>query len=209
MHAIALHAIACIGEKIMDERLCTGRRIGSTVDLQREECAAPARSVCLQSTTFHRHSRQLRAVMLESQAWFSMGDLGRLMGINLHDKTAQKLDPDQHRTAWLGVEERWEKCVIVSESGAYALLVHHYIPENRALRHWLTYTVLPVLRATVQDQPAHLPEQTMMRWEGMALSFLHWQGEPWIRLRDLPVVIQQPLQAAPSATGWWRRAWGS
>ncbi|WP_455921834.1 hypothetical protein [Pseudomonas putida] len=36
--------------------------------------------------------------------------------------------------------------VMVSDCGAFALLVYHLIPENRALRRWLSCEVLPQLR---------------------------------------------------------------
>lgn len=147
---------------------------------------------CFEPSIFFRHKRRLRALMFESQAWFCLRDLGRLMGIGLDERMALKLDADQRRTVWLGVDEQWEKCMLVSESGAYAMMVHHYVPENRALRHWLTHEVLPELRRMPQDQLSHVPEQALMSWQGVTLSFLYWQSEPWVRLRDMPEVIHRP-----------------
>jgi prophage antirepressor-like protein len=33
------------------------------------------------ATTFFRHKRPLRALMIQGQAWFCLQDLGRLMGV--------------------------------------------------------------------------------------------------------------------------------
>lgn len=165
---------------------------------------------CFEPTTFFRHKRRLRALMLESQAWFCLRDLGRLMGVGLDERMALKLDADQRLTVWLGVDEQWEKCMLVSESGAYAMMVHHYVPENRALRQWLTHDVLPVLRLVPQDQLSHVPEQTLMDWQGVTLSFLYWQNEPWVRLRDMPELMQRPRTRPemPTLDGRSRELWG-
>ena len=36
--------------------------------------------------------------------------------------------------------------LMLSESGAYAMLLYHYHPENRHLRQWLTHEVVPAMR---------------------------------------------------------------
>ena len=51
----------------------------------------------LQPTTFLRHNRQLRTLLLESQAWFCARDFSRLMGWPLNERTTRKLDVDQRR----------------------------------------------------------------------------------------------------------------
>jgi prophage antirepressor-like protein len=158
---------------------------------------------CFEPTLFIRHHRMLRALMLESQAWFCLSDLARLMGRPLDERATYKLDLDQRRTAWLLANGEWSKNLMVSESGVFALLVHHYVPENRALRHWLTHEVLPALR---DNQQAHQPSLGQMRWLGTSLSLLHWRSEPWIRLRDMPEVMAHSAPVAgPSSRPWWRR----
>jgi prophage antirepressor-like protein len=162
---------------------------------------------CFEDTLFIRHGRCLQALMLESQAWFCVRDLGRLMGYPLNERSTQKLDPDQQRTVWLFSNGEWTKSLMVSESGAFALLVHHYVPENRALRQWLTHEVLPALRDSPQD---HHPSMTQLKWLGTSLSLLHWQSEPWIRLRDMPDVLSSShLETTPPPHSWWRRMLGT
>jgi hypothetical protein len=52
---------------------------------------------CFESQIFIRHQRQLRALMLDSQAWFCLQDTARLMGRPLDERATLKLDPDQSR----------------------------------------------------------------------------------------------------------------
>lgn len=101
---------------------------------------------CFEPQLFIRHHRQLRALQLDHQAWFCLADTARLMGKALDERALRKLDHDQHRIAWLKSDGRWSKQFLISESALFALLVHHYVPENRALRRWLTHEVLPTLR---------------------------------------------------------------
>lgn len=79
--------------------------------------------------------------------------------------------------------------VMISESGAYTVLAHHYIPENRSLRQWLTYEVIAVMRDAQGSGQREIPQTLLMNWTGRSLCLLHWQSEPWIRLRDMPEVL--------------------
>jgi prophage antirepressor-like protein len=136
------------------------------------------------ATLFTRHHRSLRAIFTESQAWFCLADLARLMGQALGERSALKLDADQRRVVWLQANGEWQKQLMVSESGAFALLVHHYVPENRALRQWLTHEVLPALHG-----PHHVtldnPRLCQLQWPGTSLSVMQWLDESWVRLRDM------------------------
>jgi prophage antirepressor-like protein len=84
---------------------------------------------------------------------------------------------------------RSEDHLMLSESGVYAMLVYHYLPENRHLRQWLTHQVLPMLRGQPQPALTQAPSLGILEWDGGALSLLHWRKEPWIRLRDMPQVV--------------------
>ena len=103
-------------------------------------------------TVFTRHNRFLHAFMQDHEAWFCVQDLGRLMGYPLNERLTLKLDPDQRRNVFLRKDGKIIDCAMVSESGMYALLVHHVIPENRHLRQWLSNEVIPMLRKT-QSSP--------------------------------------------------------
>jgi prophage antirepressor-like protein len=158
---------------------------------------------CFEPQLFIRHQRMLRALMVEAQGWFCLQDVARLMGKALDQRSVYKLDPDQYRSAWLLANGRWSKQLLISESGAYAMLVHHYVPENRALRRWLTHEVMPTLREMPQT---HQPSLSLMQWPGKSLCLLHWQSEQWIKLRDMPDVL--PAPRASEEPSWWRKALG-
>ncbi|GBH19429.1 hypothetical protein BV360_05109 [Pseudomonas syringae pv. actinidiae] len=119
--------------------------------------------------------------------------LPRLMGKVLDQRATLKLDADQRREVWLQANGECQRQLMISESGTLALLVHHYVPENRALRQWLTYEVLTVLHDQ-QNVTLDNPRMTQLQWPGTSLSVLHWRSETWIRLRDMPNVV---TEAAP------------
>lgn len=166
----------------------------------------------LTPTLFHRHNRPLHALLLENQPWFSARDLGRLMGWPLNERTVRKLDTDQHRVITLGYSSGAESELMVSESGVYALLVHHYHAENRGLRQWITSEVVPVLRGEALPFDDRSPNLSLLQWPGLSVSLLHWQSEPWIRLRDMPMMLPHPRMQVESQSRrvgrrWWRAAW--
>ncbi|RMM38502.1 hypothetical protein ALQ80_02691 [Pseudomonas coronafaciens pv. oryzae] len=57
-----------------------------------------------------------------------------MIGWPLNERTLRKLDADQHRMITLDLHGEAEPELMVSESGAYAIMVHHYHAENRGLR---------------------------------------------------------------------------
>jgi len=165
----------------------------------------------LSPTTFHRHNRPLRTFLLESEVWFCALEMGRLMGWPLNGRTTRKLDADQRRMVTL-VDHQGdqEEVLAVSESAVYVLLTHHYHGENRALRQWITHEVVPCLRDEQVPPAACHPCLSFLQWPGVSVSMLHWQSEPWIRLRDMPQVLAhvEGGSATGQASGksWWQSA---
>ncbi|CAI8815837.1 Phage antirepressor protein [Pseudomonas sp. IT-P253] len=157
-------------------------------------------------TVFSRHNLALHALLLENQPWFCARDFGRLMGFHLNDRVVSKLDEDQRHTLLVSYHGRPEKRLMLSESGVYALLVYHYAPENRLLREWLTHQVVPALRDAGQSNNEDRPMLSLLDWPEMSLSLLHWQGEGWIRLRDMPyLLLNRTRRRVPVMKPWWRK----
>lgn len=155
---------------------------------------------------FTRHNLQLHALLLENQAWFCARDLGRLMGWFLDERTTRKLDEDQRKTLKLLFHGQPEEMLMISESGAYALLVYHYTPGNRLLRSWLTHEVVPTLRDERQPRSVERPLLSMLDWPEMSLNLLHWQDEGWIRLRDMPyLLVNRTYRRESAKISWWRK----
>jgi len=155
---------------------------------------------------FIRQKQPLHALLLENQPWFCARDLGRLMGQYLGERTTRKLDEDQRRTLKLLFHGQPEEMLMISESGAYALLVYHYTPGNRLLRSWLTHEVVPTLRDERQSLTVERPLLSMLDWPEMSLNLLHWQDEGWIRLRDMPdLLVNRTYRREAAKTPWWRK----
>jgi len=155
---------------------------------------SPSSESALKPSVFLRHHRQLRALLIDRQAWFVASDLARLTNSTINDRITNKLDPDQTRKVLLlNSSGQAEKELLISESGVYALLVVQlYHPENRELRQWLTNEVVPVLRDAELDDPA-LPRQRLGAALWRNTSVLEWQGELWGRLSDAMRVIESEL----------------
>ncbi|TDK52462.1 BRO-N domain-containing protein [Pseudomonas moraviensis] len=157
-------------------------------------------------TVFSRHNLSLHALLLENQPWFSARDVGRLMGFHLNDRVVHKLDSDQRRVMRIEYFREPEQHLMLSESGVYALLIYHYVPGNRLLREWLTNEVVPTLRDAQDSGDSHRPMLSLLDWPEMSLSLLHWQDEGWIRLRDMPYLLNdQRRRPTTVANPWWRR----
>lgn len=152
---------------------------------------------------FIRHTRQLRVLLLENQVWFCARDLSKLIAWPLNERTTFKLDPDQRRTLWLESHGECEQELMISESGVYVLLVHHHHPEHRSLRQWITNEVVAVLRDAQPSMPEQAPVLSVLQFPGVSMSLLHWQSEPWIRLRDVPQVLPVP-EGGKGGGAWWR-----
>lgn len=139
-------------------------------------------------TPFTRNNRFIRTLLLDSQAWFSVLDLGRMMGLHLEERFLHKLGTDQYRYLWLTYHGEVKKTLMVSESGMYALMIYHPIPENRNLRLWLTHEVIPALRST-SITAEYRPSLSTLQWAGRSVGLLHWQNDAWVRWRDVPVLM--------------------
>lgn len=153
---------------------------------------------------FTRHKHKLHALLIERQAWFCLRDLGRLMGMFLEERFTRKLAPDQHRHFTLHYYSEAQDILMVSESAVYALLVYHPSPANLPLRKWLTYSVLPRLRDTPTAIRHNAPTPGVLEWQTGELNVVHWQNEPWIRLRDMPCLLPRRDEVgAVRLGGWW------
>jgi prophage antirepressor-like protein len=160
-------------------------------------------------TVFTRQNLQMHALLLENQPWFCARDLGRLMGLYLHERMVSKLDEDQRQTLGICYHGQPENMLMLSESGVYALLVYHYSPGHRLLREWLTHQVVPTLRDKHQPRPTDRPMQSLLDWPEMSLSLLHWQDEGWIRLRDMPyLLLNRTRRRVPPSKTWFQKLAG-
>jgi prophage antirepressor-like protein len=158
---------------------------------------APNPPIVFKPTVFTRNNRFLNTFMQSNQAWFCVQDLGRLMGRPLDQRLTLKLDPDQRRYVWLLKSGKPAEALMVSESGMYALLIHHFVPENRNLRQWLSNEVVPALRSSPPSVESNAPSPSSLQWAGVSVPLLHWQDQAWVKWRDMPDLL---LAQRPSVT---------
>ncbi|MGF6486957.1 BRO-N domain-containing protein [Pseudomonas frederiksbergensis] len=183
------------------------RRQTESPSIHTASATVTATSTHLTPIVFTRHNRPLHAIWLESQAWFCARDLGRLLGRHLESHALRKLDADQTRTLTFLRNGTYQPTVMINESAAYTTLVHHYTPENRNLRQWLTNEVIAVMRDEHANLGTHIPSLSLLKWAELSVSMLQWQNEPWIRLRDLPEVLTHPhmgkVISSERKRSWW------
>lgn len=158
----------------------------------------------LEPQVFTRHTLRLHALLIDSQPWLCLRDLGRLMNLFFDDRIARKLAPDQRRYVTLNRYGEAQETLMVSESGMYALLVHHGHAVHQPLRKWLNYSVLPRLREAHGREQHDRPTPGVLEWQTGELSVMHWQNERWIRLRDMPCLLPGREALEGGRGGWWQ-----
>lgn len=128
--------------------------------------------------TFYRHTRPLRALMLDNQPWFVAEDFARILGMQ---------HPRQVLIACAsGLEERVD---VISEAGLYKALVRFGHPENPQLERWLNREVIPTLR-DANEHDGQVPRRVLLAWQGTRVVMLNWQGELWVPLEDMPSLVR-------------------
>lgn len=138
---------------------------------------------------FLRHKRQLRALLLDNQPWFVARDLGRLINRPIERQINRSLDDDQLRTELvIDAQGHAEEVLLISESGAYIVLLNCFHPENRCIRRWISNEVVPSLRDR-QAPVAGLPLHCHWQWSGSELDVLQWQGRTWVPFVELPKLV--------------------
>lgn len=96
----------------------------------------------------------VRTKVIDGEPWFVAKDVCMMLGIqNSRDTLAKVLDDDEAGVAIIytrssnGVEQNRE-VGIINESGLYHLIFISRKPEAKAIRRWVTGTVLPSIRRT-------------------------------------------------------------
>ena len=151
---------------------------------------------------FHKH-RTLRALLLDDQVWFVLDDLRRLIGHPSCERLARRLEDDQLCTQWLRLDDGGSlERLVVSESGAYALLFHFAHADLGGLRRWISTQVVPEVRCRGGDGG---PRQLCLSWGRQGVRVLDWQGQLWVNMAELPRVVRGSAEARAGWREWARR----
>ncbi|WP_280489572.1 phage antirepressor [Nocardia farcinica] len=103
-----------------------------------------------QLVPFNYEDAQVRVVMINTEPWFVLADLCKVLGLARGAaQVAERLD-DGVRQAYPITDSlgRTQQAIIVSESGMYEVVIRSDKPEAAAFRRWITGEVLPTIRRT-------------------------------------------------------------
>lgn len=135
---------------------------------------------------------QVRVVTVESEPWFVLADLARVLEISDVSRLASRLDDGVRQTHPIrDALGRLQNATIVSESGMYEVVIRSDKPEAAAFRRWITGTVLPSIRKTggYQSAPALTDDEIVA--QALAIT-TH-------RVKELESVVEE---LTPDATAW-------
>lgn len=153
------------------------------------------------ATTFMRHNRPLRGVLIDDQPWFVAHDLACLLGLRHPQSLAGKVSGDEVRTVWLlHASDNEEKVEVLNEPALYKALIRYGHPEYRTVARWLSDEVIPLLRDQGRVDPQS-PRRLQISWRSRRVTVLDWQGRIWVPLEQLPTF--SPI--ATGVGGWLRR----
>ncbi|WP_256675952.1 BRO family protein [Pseudomonas sp. SCB32] len=131
---------------------------------------------CYTATTFQRHNRPLRGVLIDDQPWFVAHDLACLLGVRFPQTLAQRVEEYEVQTVRLLSASGGELLEdVINEAALYKVLIRFGHPESRTLGCWLSEQVIPPMRGQVKDD-AQRPRRITMRWESLRMTVLDWQG---------------------------------
>ncbi|WP_275629727.1 phage antirepressor [Pseudomonas sp. 273] len=151
---------------------------------------------------FHNY-RPLRALLLDDQVWFVLDDLRRLIGHPSNERLSKRLEDDQLCTQWLRLDDVGSlERVLVSESGAYALVFHFAHADLGGLRRWISTRVVPEVRGQGGGDG---PRQLCLSWGRCGVRVLDWQGQLWVDMAELPRLVRGSAEARVGWREWARR----
>lgn len=119
---------------------------------------------------FNYGEAQVRVVAIDSEPWFVLADLCKILHLPNRSMVARRLDDDMKGVTQIDTPGGRQSVTIVSEAGMYEVVIRSDKPEAAAFRRWVTGTVLPEIRRTGSYSPA--PALPVDRTELLARAVL-------------------------------------
>lgn len=135
----------------------------------------------------------IRTTMIDGEPWFVAKDLCMILEIqNSRDTLAKVIDEDEKGVANLYTPGGFQKMSVLNESGLYHLIFVSRKPEAKAIRRWVTGTVLPSIRRTGSYTTGQQEERKRLPLPRLRPYFKEWKESltPYIRRKDLEVVAE-------------------
>lgn len=133
----------------------------------------------------------IRTTMIDGEPWFVAKDLCMILEIqNSRDTLAKVIDEDEKGVANLYTPGGFQKMSVLNESGLYHLIFVSRKPEAKAIRRWVTGTVLPSIRRTGSYTAGQQEERRCLPLPRLRPYFKEWKQsvKPYISRRELDAV---------------------
>mgnify|MGYP001774192689 CR=1 FL=1 len=136
----------------------------------------------------------IRTTMIDGEPWFVAKDVCMLLDLsNPRDILAKVLDDDEKGVDTIYTLGGRQQMSIINESGLYHLIFVSRKPEAKAIRRWVTGTVLPSIRRTGSYTAGSQPEErTRLPLPRFRAYFKEWKESltPYIRRKELVLVAE-------------------
>ena len=135
----------------------------------------------------------IRTTMIDGEPWFVAKDLCMILEKqNSRDTLAKVIDEDEKGVANLYTPGGFQKMSVLNESGLYHLIFVSRKPEAKAIRRWVTGTVLPSIRRTGSYTTGRQEERRCLPLPRLRPYFKEWKESltPYIRRKELEVVAE-------------------
>lgn len=133
----------------------------------------------------------VRTTMIDGEPWFVAKDLCIILEIlNSRDILAKAIDKDEKGVANIYTPGGFQKMSVLNESGLYHLIFISRKPEAKAIRRWVTGTVLPSIRRTGSYTTGQQEERKRLPLPRLRPYFKEWKQsvKPYISRRELDAV---------------------
>ena len=133
----------------------------------------------------------IRTKVIAGEPWFVGKDVCNLLGIANTKDALSRLDDDERRG--VGITDpigRNQQVNCINESGLYHLIFISRKPEAKAIRRWVTGTVLPSIRRTGSYSIGQQEERKRLPLPRLRPYFKEWKQsvKPYISRRELDAV---------------------
>ncbi|MGX1598631.1 phage antirepressor [Dietzia maris] len=95
---------------------------------------------------FNYDGTEVRVVTVESEPWFVLADLCKILDLPNRSMVARRLDDDMKGVTQIDTPGGRQTVTVVSEPGMYEVVIRSDKPEAAAFRRWITTEVLPSIR---------------------------------------------------------------
>ena len=96
---------------------------------------------------FNFNGKQVRTIILDSEAFFVGKDVADILGYSRADNALRShVDDDDKLMHQFSASGQNRNMIIINESGLYSLILASKLPQAKEFKKWITSEVLPAIR---------------------------------------------------------------